>query len=392
MKKFLLIIIIFAHIFIIGCEGRTEINDLGIVTIMGIDWNEATQEYNVTVNVIKLTPKTEIKKSAMESNWISSASGKTIYSATQNLRSRSSLELNWAADSVFIVGQEAAKHGLRDIIDYLIRFREIRDTAHVLTTDIEASNMMKALPEENQENQREIESIIRFSDWAMAYVPEIREVYTAFNEKKGDIVTGAIFSVKPAPYSQVPTEKIGDKGVASIEGVAIYKSGKFVGFLNKYSTRAYFISKNKMNEPHKPVFVLTNPGEGQDSKVSVEIINEKSDVNVSLEGEVTANIKIKLEAEISEMIAVKEQVDERFLNSISKNLNNKVKSEIEVAFKEMQEKFDSDILGIGELIHRKYPNYWKKNKQNWNDIYPKIKFDIQVDSKIKRLGYLINPI
>jgi len=47
----------------------------------------------------------------------------------------------------------------------------------------------------------------------------------------------------------------------------------------------------------------------------------------------------------------------------------------------------TDILGLGEVIHRTSPNQFKRLESEWNDVYfPKIDVDITVEAYIRRAG------
>ena len=53
--------------------------------------------------------------------------------------------------------------------------------------------------------------------------------------------------------------------------------------------------------------------------------------------------------------------------------------------------FNADIFGFGEMLHKKYSNEWKTLKDNWDEIYPTIELNIDVESKIIKTDLLKKP-
>jgi spore germination protein KC len=69
-----------------------------------------------------------------------------------------------------------------------------------------------------------------------------------------------------------------------------------------------------------------------------------------------------------------------------------IANEIKLAMNVAQKKFDADIFGFGEMIHRDYPKEWTYIEGQWNDIFPHLNIEIKVISSLKRPGYISKPI
>jgi len=52
---------------------------------------------------------------------------------------------------------------------------------------------------------------------------------------------------------------------------------------------------------------------------------------------------------------------------------------------------NADIFGFGEMLHKKYSKEWKTLKDNWDEIYPTIKLNINVETKIIKTDLLKEP-
>lgn len=63
-----------------------------------------------------------------------------------------------------------------------------------------------------------------------------------------------------------------------------------------------------------------------------------------------------------------------------------------MAVEKAQKEYSSDIFGFGVYVRKYRPQYWKKAKKDWNDIFSKLPVDIQVAANIMRTGIIKSPI
>lgn len=68
----------------------------------------------------------------------------------------------------------------------------------------------------------------------------------------------------------------------------------------------------------------------------------------------------------------------------------RVKRDVKAALKKTQQVYKVDIFGLGEAVHRKYPNEWKELKSEWSDSFPEVQVDIQVKSVINHTGLTLD--
>src|SRR5690606_10493286 len=67
-----------------------------------------------------------------------------------------------------------------------------------------------------------------------------------------------------------------------------------------------------------------------------------------------------------------------------------VRQEIMAAF-DRSRAYKADVFRFGEMLHKKYKKEWESMKDNWEDIYPTIELDIDVDSRIISTDLLRSP-
>ena len=79
------------------------------------------------------------------------------------------------------------------------------------------------------------------------------------------------------------------------------------------------------------------------------------------------------------------------IKNVEKEFEKVIKKRIELALQEVQHKMKVDILGFGEEFHRKYPKQWKQIKNRWDQVYPEVEVNIDVEGHIRRQGYITKP-
>ncbi len=59
----------------------------------------------------------------------------------------------------------------------------------------------------------------------------------------------------------------------------------------------------------------------------------------------------------------------------------------------MSRELRSDFLGLGDRLYREHPDVWAQVKDDWRDVWlPRIAVDIEVTSKLRRLGTITDPL
>ena len=72
---------------------------------------------------------------------------------------------------------------------------------------------------------------------------------------------------------------------------------------------------------------------------------------------------------------------------LNRYLEQVIKNQIKLAVCQAQT-LNSDIFGFGDTLRKKYPGQWAELADRWDDIFPTIELDIEVDAKIRRSNML----
>lgn len=129
MKKFLLLGL-FSLLFLTGCSSYTELNQLGIVSLLGIDVEDS--QYHVYINLIE--PQQDNNEQTQSYSFYE-ATGSSIEEAIHRLYLKSHKKIYLSHMDALLLTKEAIDTKLKEIIQYLLRSREIRNNFELMETD-----------------------------------------------------------------------------------------------------------------------------------------------------------------------------------------------------------------------------------------------------------------
>ena len=383
------ILVIVLQVFCTGCWDHRDINDLAISTVLGFDKITAengVDQWQVSAFVMqagKAGGKTGLSASSQEGRpeivW--RGKGLTISEAILDFIKRSPRIPFFADAYSVIIGERAAKEDLLAIIDYLNRLREQRPGAFVMIAKGNACELFEAEPEaaisvsrdlkDLAENATDVKGIARgvklmdFTEDLLStdrdpVASEVRLFHT--KEKRGDELAG-------------PPKAI------LVEGLAIFKDAKLVGWLNKEQTIGYNLLTNKISQGDIIIQVKKEGKwfvflvEKSKPEIKAKLIADKLNINIEIvaKGRITEDNGIDLAPSEIEAVeyAISEQIGAMVMHTV-----------------ETVRGYESDCLGFSEALHHYSPKDWKKVKPHWRETFLEANVEVKVSAKVENTGRL----
>lgn len=348
MKK---IIILILSIFLLsGCYDNIELNDLAIISGIGIDYKD--NNYYLTYEILSDT-KTE-NNSAMLSYTVN-GKGKSISEAIINTNYKISKKAYFAHLNVLILSENIINGHLDKITDYILRDNAIRSDFKVLVSN---GTTPEEILKNNDKNHPVVgEEIVKLID----------------NEKyNNNLVIGETFKEITAKLISdnhdviLNTISLKDKEVA-INNSFIFKGFDYKNTLSKQDSSLYnLLTKNISTiefdkEYNKGNVTITI--NSSDSKIKV--LKDKIIINTDLEGKILEN-----NAEFN----LKNPDSYKKLN---KDFGNLIEKDIKEFIKVLQQN-ESDILGLQEKY---YKNTRKENKGLWKSAEVIVNVNLKINTK-----------
>jgi len=239
-----------------GCWGKNELNEIGIVTAIGLDLDEKN---NIKLTVIAVSPVSAPTGAVLErsTSWVGTAMADNIADASRQIRSITAKKLVFHHTSIILISEKLARYGLKDIVDFFARSREIRLSTKVLITDKSVEEML-LIPSDIEKNlPSEINGIISNSkdEWSKSLASDLKEIIACIANKNKGAITGKLsfidternsYSTNREMYKRSYQEGL-KLGIAFLEGSAVFKDDHMQGWMDGNETRGFLWIKGKVD-------------------------------------------------------------------------------------------------------------------------------------------------
>ncbi|HHW32463.1 MAG TPA: Ger(x)C family spore germination protein [Clostridiaceae bacterium] len=364
---------------------RKEIGDLQLIQVIGVDkLSEDTDNFMLTVASRNLEEGSGQQTSGgtgekaggdAQKAIVLTSRGKTIFEAVRKLQTHSNKTLFWGHAEYYLIGEEAARDNIAKYIDFFTRDHELRIESKVYI--VRGSTAKDLIEKYNQGdfyifNKLEIlgQNLKLMSNSEEMRVHDLMRLVDIHHE-----------SARAPCIRLTDRDNLEGKKVKDIEicGYAIFANLKLVGFIDIDVSRGLNLITNNVGSS----IVVVKDLNGQN--VSLEIIDSNTEVIPFFSGDSleSVTLKTKVISNIGEIHSQIDIVDEKLISHLESQLSEILKNEMEEVLKKVLD-FKSDCLEICDRIRLKRPLKWHKIEEQWMEILPDIKFNIQVESKIQR--------
>lgn len=385
-KKYLIVIIGFISIMMTGCWNYNELNNLEIVTGMGID--KVDGEYKISYLIANTSQTSETSQSGLKANVLSST-GKSIIEAINGIKIKSSKEIFTGHLTLLLISEEIAKEGVYDIIDNFIRAPEATKRLNfAIAKGSSCNEILKVLsPLEIIPSKNIVENITTSSkNLGISYETYLSDfVYNMVNYGFDSIIPSVI--IEGAKKENSNSDELKETELNStilLSDIAVFNGYKLVDYMNEEESKIINVINNKTLG-----FNLYNKCyENLNKYIVIDIDNPKTKIKLDIN-----NNKIKYTFNIVASGAIQETNCKLKLSDpdVIENITNYAKSDIRDKAIETIEKLKkdkSDIFGLQNMLYKKDYKYWKTIRKRWDDIYEDLDYDINVSLELKTKGSL----
>jgi spore germination protein KC len=381
MKAIRKLLLVGINVFLLtGCWNRIEVNDIAIVTAIGLDLVDDDM-IRLTLQVAiptKLGPTGGSNGGGKErSTFIISEEGVTVSEAYRNLQMKLSRRVFFSQSRVLLIGEALARKGISNIIDFYTRFHQPRMNSFIMFTKGEASEVIKNIPKLESISAEETKELAKISVGLKVYVRDFLNM----------LLTDGFEPYAPQyKLTSLEVDSKNESGkIQTINGAAVFKKDKLIGWMDESETRGILWLRNEIEGG---VISIKVPNEEGGGNISFDIIKSKTKILPHLEhGQMKLNVNVT-----SEMIAIEntsklDLFNPKVIKKIQKIIEKEIKDRIQLVINKAQKDFQSDIFGFGQAVYREYPKAWNTyHKKNWNQEFSQV--DVTINSKVfvRRIG------
>ncbi|MBA2939628.1 Ger(x)C family spore germination protein [Paenibacillus sp. CGMCC 1.16610] len=375
IEKFILLCIVV--VLMGGCSrDANEIGDIAIDTAVALDYNIKSKEYTFTSYCV-LPANSSQEKAGSFTQKISSETGSTLLEAGKKMRSHAGKNAIYQHNKFFIVGEDAARYSLYEVVDYLTRKREFRITSFPIITKGLASDKLKLKPESGDMVSNDLLGQIRNNKLLGQSAPILLKDFVNLfsNPYRGFVAASLILKPSESKNRDVPL----------LSGGAVIYKEKLVSWLNGNDVLVVNILTNKKiwrnlefpeNIESKSGLDFTSVFHVSNSEIHSEFSN----------GNPVIRINMKLDAAVESVNQDTKVLDSANINQMEKAAAEHIEKVIKTTLSYFQKDLKVDIIGFSDVLIQHYPNEWKVIQKDWENIYPTMPIQTHVSVKIERAG------
>lgn len=390
MKKLLLISsLLFICFMTSGCFNYREINDLAVVSAVGIEKDEEDNNYIVSAQIVN------IKKTGAEGGnediskvVLYKGKGHDIFSSIRDISRQSSKEIFLAHLKVLVISDDVIKNDLDEVIDYFARETESKINFYIMTTThnkpqeiLETLTPMDSLPSQDIYKSLETSEELMGNSSVMTY-----EEFLNFLLQKGINPVYSNLKVKGNKAINDNTNNLKNADPSStivMENLVTFDNVGNETILSKNESIGYNFILNKVDKP----LITCKCEDESDRYFTIEVLNSKVKMKPNLKNdEVLINAKVSgTIGEINCNRRLNHIKTRKMISKIAtKKIENMMNSTVDVAMKSK-----NDFIGIGNFIYKNDKDYFDFNVNDWDlKGLNKIKVKVNVDLNIIKEGNL----
>lgn len=393
MRKLKILIIIILLFSLCGCYNYRELNEIAIVSAIGIDKTDDGYKMAVQIMNTKKEGQDTNSSGSQPKFIVYTAEGKTIQGILRDFVLESPRRLYATHLQLLVISEDLAKNGISDILDWFARDSESRKQFYVLVSEnSQSEDILNTLTSLETLNSKKITSNID-TDTRFLGVAEqttFENVLATYLNDKQELVLPSIRleGDSDAGEKNSNIEQSSPKTQIFLSPLAVFKDDKMLGYLTKEESIAMSFIKNKLKS------TVIDYKCSDNDYISSEIISSKT----SLQPNISSNkpkvtIKINGKANINEINCDWDLENNETILKINKMLEQEIENIINDSIDSINQRFDSDIFGFKDLFYKKDPKYYKTIKDQLTDEnLKKLDVKVEVDMSLPQKGNILRVI
>lgn len=384
MRRTLYLLII---IFITGCSYR-ELNDIAVVTAINVDKDK--DGYKTIVQVINPT-KEQDSTSSNEPDFITyTSTGKSLQESFRKVMLESPRKIYGSQMQLLIIGEDLAREGIDDILDFFFRDPEIRFNFNVViekkNSDNKAIKTLTVL--DNLSSSNIMDSIKNASNYIGNSIDvTFEDLMNMYLYDNLEIVLPSIYVVSNNNYNNDSNlSNTSDYSKVMVGNLSIFKDSKLQGYLTYNESIGYNFITNNI----KDTLISYECDNGR--YLVSEIIDNNSDIETDVIGRKII-VTIHGNASINENNCDYNLKESREIDTINKRVNEEIEKLVTYSANNIRNKYNSDIFGFRDLFYKEDYKEYNDIKSVWyEDVFKDIEVEVKSDIKLVEKGNIVGGI
>ena len=374
MKKIILITLIIGLIFTTGCWDKKEINErifpysVGLDLIDKEDFKEGRYEVTFTYPNINALGNQAIQEDIV---YLASIRGNNMFEAAANISDRLQKPMYLRDLKVVVIPEKLGrdKKLMKEIIDGLNRDYVVNKVINLVVVKDTAKELLEAKTKSKKQASIEglLYELLRNDQNSTRFV--------------NSTLDSLVKDMNTCDASVIPVARLEGEEII-VDSIAVFKNYQLQGYLNSEDGSNIALLTNKVKD-----FRINVDYEGRDlslraskPKAKKKLIEDESGLKI--------RYKVEVEGQIEQFTLGKDdELDsQEKLMDMEKALEDKLKKSIEKTIHKLQKDFGADTIGVADYLYKFKPKMWKMIEADYQEIYPDIEIDLDVNVEIRRRG------
>lgn len=370
-KKLIILLLLF---LITGCWNYRELNDLDIVSALGI--TKDGDKFHIYMQIMATKKEGSDGASSTVPILTIESTGVTIHDAYRKASLESAKELYIGHTSIVVIDEETAKKGINDLLDFLIRDPESRKQFHILITPKkDIKDVMSILTPIEKFPTDDILSTIKTASKKYGSVTPITYdelVSLVYAEGVETVIPGiTVVGEKKDVDDKKNTEKSISNANIKLTGLGVFNKDKFLGYLSAEDSIAYNLIRNNIKG-------ITISAKCDDKNYStMELAKTKTNIEIEEKPHLKVKITLNADANLSEINCKYDLFSSKDRDKLIKIFEKRIAAMISSSIDYVQYNYQSDIFGFGRALHIKNFEKWNELKSDWNNIFKNLDYEIK---------------
>lgn len=327
MTKMKYLILLFPFFILTGCTSYTELNELGIVNLLGIDYQN--EEYHLYMNIVEGNQEDGVLE---KEEFFYEAKAKDLQQAFQKLYLKSNKKIYLSHMDSLLLTENAINFRLKDILIYLLNQRDTRNNFQLVQIQSDIKNVFQKKME-----SKDLIDLIKTNEQYMGTTKSI-----TFEKFLEEILIDQNTFLPLVSY----------KKEFEIEGMTLIKNFKVLDYVSPNDTILINLLKNQIHQTiYQDIMIYKNQTNltYKKDQVTFHIQMEVNNYNQELKNELEKRLKkiiLQYQEKEYDLLKLSYRMKQNHLFSFQ---NHSTLS------KDIQLKFEIQMKTVDNYLERKLP-------------------------------------
>lgn len=384
LKPGLILFLIFSLLFLEGCWGKNEVDQLAFVIGLGLDQGEKPGDIILTYQIAQ--PKKGGQSGSEINNWTLSTEVTHAPLSEEKVFEILNKHPFLGTTKVLIIGEELAKSGINPVVDSFQRYYQFRRTMYMLVAKGKAKDILNTKLRNDQLPALSLLGRIEENKSVSSFpVTRIGHYLTLLSREGQSPIIPVVDRLQPGEGGiDYKGSEGGGAEELRLEGSGVFRGGKLISYLTDQETKGYLWLENEVGTR----FISTEEMNG--ISVTAKIISSKSKQSVTQDEKGPRfNYQLKVKVAMTEVVGSQPTMSleewAKFTGDAEKLVAQAIEKECQSAISK-EKQIPIDFLGIGRHIEQKNPSLWKEVRNNWENTLQDLPVDLNVEVTIEHSG------